>query len=198
MNTFYLGVVTILGDSDSVQTYIQLIGIIIAFLSAIAVVVTLNLQRISFNEQTKINDLDLKIKLEQLSPDISVNIRSVPSANDEYNINLIIENADAIIYSFGFKENKNYILKDDNILKPANLIIKKGTHLLKTIKLNPNQFAKNAGQSVMNKVQNFNDDLILELFYSDKYYIQKYKYEFIIRGIISSPTIESYSFIKIS
>ena len=194
MNIYFLGVITWLGDHDVAQTYIQLIGLILSFLSAVAVIVTLNLQRISTDQQSKINELETKIKMKELTPIINLRIEIVDISRNIYNVIMDVSNSEAIIYMMGFREHKSYLINDEDFFSAYGRIINTGTYQLKRIQFNRQTlFTTNE----LSRIDGNDNSLKLELIFTDSNMIQKYKTEYSISYTEDRLTTEHHSISRI-
>ena len=194
MNTIYLGIATMIGDHEIAQTYIQLIGLILSFLSAVAVIVTLNLQRISNDQQSKINELETKIKMKELTPIINLRTEIVDISRNIYNVIMDVSNSEAIVYMMGFKEHKSYLINDEDLFSSYGQIINTGTYQLKRIRFNRRILITT---NELSRIDGNDNSLKLELIFTDSNMIQKYKTEYLISYTEDRPTTQHHSISRI-
>lgn len=109
-----LGVSTLFGDSDVVQTHIQLWGFILGIFTLIGLMYTINLQRVAIEEQNRINSkqlelfqLELREKYYNIAPKFKLSIRKpdYKSTRTEGVLQLNVDsNNTVIINSIGLVE----------------------------------------------------------------------------------------------
>ncbi|MGJ1295538.1 hypothetical protein ACR777_15130 [Sphingobacterium spiritivorum] len=108
----FLVIDSIIGDTDVAQTWIQLVGLMITFVSFIAVIITINLQLLALNEQNKINAKTMDL----------INLQIKQTAKDI------------------FPEIKVDFIKDDNQIEVIrgylNITVQRNNMIIESIKLN--------------------------------------------------------------
>lgn len=174
-----LGVPTFFGDSDIAQTYIQFFGFLLGLITLMGLVITLNLQRIAIDEQTKVNDLQNKVAMTTLTPVISLKTQRKEQDRWKGTIYLNVSVASCIIYKYGFKKISNFFDPDVEELI-TNVPHDVGEHPLKYIGISPNV---NKAEPLAT-IQGLEiDELKLVIEYGDKFGLTRYRSEFYMEEI---------------
>ncbi len=183
INQVLLGVQTMFGDSDIVQTHIQFWGFIVGLFSIILLIITLNLQRIALANQNKVNELEMKVALKEITPVIS--LLTTPSSQTPWSgiIQLRIDNDSAIVRTFGFLLSSPLWENELDFSNILSVPLPVGTHDLKNVSMTNYYLDLTPHISAYG---NDIDDLKFEITYEDNYGIRRYRSIFVITRILTN------------
>jgi len=180
--TILLGAPTILGDSDVVQTYIQVLGTLIGFVTLGGVLYTLYMQRKALEEQTNVNNIQNKVALKEITPIISLSADRNGYEPWSGYVKLNVSQASCVVEKYGFVKPSN-LFSDNNIsLRMTNVTHHIGQHNLMYLKRSPN-IVDVAPYEYDPNIEL--DELKIELVYGDQYGIAKYEAIFLMSNIFA-------------
>jgi len=167
-----LAISNIFGDTDIAQTYIQFLGFLLGILTLIGLIVTLNLQRIALIEQTKVNEIQSKVALKEITPLISLHTtpKIITGSPCQGEVIISIKEASCNVYSYGFIYLHNYFSRHDDILSLA-APLPVGNHHLMSLAFSPNIVKASIYRSEIQR----ECGIYIEIVYGDVYQIAKYK-----------------------
>lgn len=186
-NIVLLGVNTLFGDSDVVQTHIQLWGFLLGILTLVGLMYTINLQRIAIEEQNRINskqmklfELDLREKHNNIAPKFQLLIRKPDNkvTHPEGVLQLSVDSSNTVIInSIGIVELTAEFFREFSVFEQNIGAILNNTSVDLVSIVHSDQFFA-LSQLEKTKTGSPNPDIRIEVFYSTIDQLHRYRDEY--------------------